>query len=48
MCYSNIDYWWYEFCKKIYFPAAPELDEQFLMNLPYEEGYGRYFDQCRL
>ena len=48
MYYSNIDYWWYEFCKKIYFPAAPELNEQFITNLPYEEGFKLFFDQCRL
>lgn len=46
--YHNIDYWWYEFCKKIYFNAAPELDERLLINLPYDSRYSRYFRQCRL
>jgi len=45
--YDNIDYWWYEFCKKINFAVAPEIDEQFICNLPYEREYARFFDQCR-
>lgn len=48
MYYHNIDYWWYEFCKKIYFNAAPELDESLLLNLPYDSRYSRYFRQCQL
>lgn len=46
--YDNIDYWWYEFCKKINFAVAPEIDEQFICNLPYERDYVRFFDQCRI
>ena len=48
MYYSNIDYWWYQFCSKIYFDAAPEIDESLLMNLPYDSIYSRYFRQCQL
>lgn len=45
--YENIDFWWFEFCKNIYFQAAPEIDEQLIHNLPYELEYARFFDRCR-
>ena len=45
--YDNIDFWWFEFCKKINFSAAPEIDEQLILNLPYEMEYARFFNQCR-
>lgn len=48
MYYSNIEFWWYQFCGKIYFDAAPELDESLMMNLPYDSRYSKYFKQCRI
>ena len=41
--YDSCEYWWYEFCKKIFFEADKNLDRGFFESIPYDKYYSKYF-----